>query len=104
KTVRWIKAGLSKNRMYRVSWQYYWKGEQQIREERIALLYKLLNIDIQGNSTIFPGQRYTISIDVKDYLNKPARDVNLTALSYNNQFSKDIQVSEPPYLVNYTYK
>ena len=99
--IQWTKADLNKNRLYRVSWQFYWGGEEKIQEENIAVLYKVLKIDIKTNIAVFPGQKDTVAINVKDYLNRPAQGVNLTAFSYNNQLSKDIHVPEPPYLVNY---
>lgn len=91
----------NKNRIYRVKWQYYWAGEEKTKEGKIALLYKVLKIDIKDNDKVFPGQKDTIHINVEDYKSQPATDVNLTAVSYNIQLQKDIHVNEPPYLVNY---
>jgi alpha-2-macroglobulin len=99
--IHWSIIAPDKKHLYRVSWQYYWAGEEKIKEQSIALLYKLLNIEVKSSSTIFPGQRDTVSVIVKDYKNNPASGVNLTAVSYNNQFNKDIRVPDPPYLVSY---
>jgi len=99
--VFWETVHPNMNRAYRVSWQYYWKGEEKNKEQSIALLYKLLNIEIKSNQTVFPGQKDTITVSVKDYKNNPVEAVNLTAVCYNNQFNKDIYVQDPPYLVKY---
>ncbi len=90
-----------KHRMYKVKWQYVWDNREQQQEQTIALLYKILNIQVNGSPSVFPGQKDTIHINVEDYKNKPAQNVNLTAVSYNSQFKKDINVHDPPYLVKY---
>jgi len=99
--ISWTTQTANKQHVYTVNWQYYWKGEEKSKEQSIALLYKLLNIDIQASATVFPGQHDSIEINVRDYHQKPVAGVNLTVMSYNNQFSKDIHVQEPPYLVRY---
>src|SRR5690606_34474708 len=46
----------------------------------------------------------TITVTVRDYKGRPASGVNLTAVSYNSQFQKDIRVNEPPYLQTFRLK
>ncbi|RYF90690.1 MAG: hypothetical protein EOO03_03095, partial [Chitinophagaceae bacterium] len=104
KTILWTKHMKDRRQMYKVKWQYYWAGEEHSKEGVIGLLYKLLNIKIENDPNVFPGQKDSIKIDVTDYLGRPASDVNLTAVSYNNQFKKDIRVKDPPYLVKYKSK
>jgi TonB-dependent SusC/RagA subfamily outer membrane receptor len=99
--ISWAIQHTNKQRAYIVNWQYYWKGEEKTKEQTIALLYKILTIDVKGSEKVFPGQKDSIEIQVKDYHQKPVAGVNLTAMSYNSQFSKDIRVQEPPYLVRY---
>ena len=99
--VTWQKLVHNERQAYKVRWQYLWAGKENYGEETIGLLYKLLDIKINANPTVFPGQKDSISIDVKDYKGNPATGVNLTAVSYNNQFSKDIRVPQPPYLARY---
>ena len=99
--IRWSSAAVNRHKIYTVKWEYYYGGNEKLKQETIALLYKLLNINVQSNSSVFPGQRDTIAIEVKDYKDKPLANVNLTALSFNSQFNKDINVHEPPYLVKY---
>ncbi|MEO8710822.1 MAG: carboxypeptidase-like regulatory domain-containing protein [Parafilimonas sp.] len=94
----------NKHRIYRVNWQYVWAGEEKTKEQTIALLYKILNIEVKSNALVYPGQKDSIHINVSDYKNKPAQNVNLTAVSYNSQLQNDIRISEPPYLVKYHNK
>ncbi len=102
--ISWKKHMKDRRQMYKVKWQYYWAGEEKNKEETIGLLFKLLNIKIENDQTVFPGQKDLIKINVTDYLGRPAADVNLTAVSYNDQFKKDIRVKDPPYLVKYKSK
>jgi alpha-2-macroglobulin len=99
--ITWYKVMSNKHKMYNVKWQYIWAGRAMEGRENIALLYKLLQINVTNTSTVYPGQRDTISIEVKDYKNRAAKGVNLAAVAYNSQFKKDIDVREPPYLVKY---
>lgn len=97
----WQKKMSNYRQAYKVRWQYVWGGEEKSGEESIGLFYKLLDIKINTSETVFPGQKDKVNIEVKDYRGKPATHVNLTAVSYNNQFSKDIRVPQPPYLAKY---
>ncbi len=99
--IYWLAKPIHKNRMYQVKWQYVWNGDQVEKNQNIALLYKLLSIQINTNNTIYPGQKDSINIAVKDYKGKPAAHVNLTAAAYNAQLKKDVRVPEPPYLHKY---
>ncbi len=99
--VTWKKKVANPRTLYKVRWQYHWAGKENHREENIGLLYKLLNIQINARETVFPAQEEHVAIDVTDYKGNPASGVNLTAVSYNNQLSKDIRVKEPPYLARY---
>jgi alpha-2-macroglobulin len=101
--ISWIKFMKDRRQMYKVKWQYHWAGEEKSGEENIGLLYKLLNIKIENDPTVFPGQKDSIKINVTDYLGRPTAGVNLTAVSYNNQF-KSAMVKDPPYLVKYKSK
>ena len=100
----WQKKMQNYKQLYKVRWQYYWAGEEHTEETNIGLLFKTLKIDVAAADKIFPGQRDSIKIKVADYKGKPAKDVNLTAVSYNNQFAAKANVSEPPYLAKYKAK
>lgn len=101
--IRWVSR-LSKKRIYTVVWNYMLGGEERKGSNSVALLYKVLGTTINGAENIYPGQTDTIIVRITDYKGKPAADVNLTAVSYNSQFSKDIKVPEPPYKQQYKYR
>lgn len=95
---------LPEKKIYTLVWNYIWGGKEYKGNSSVALLSKLLGAAIKGAETIYPGQTDTITVSVTDYKGKPAPDVNLTAVSYNSQFSKDIKVPEPPYGQRYRYR
>lgn len=88
-------------KIYTLKWSYWWAGEERTGMQSLARLDKILQADISGAATIYPGQTDTLKVKVRDYLDRKAPDVNLTALSYNGQFGKDANVPEPPYLRKY---
>lgn len=92
---------MNKNKIYQLKWQYIWAGRHHEGSENLAVLHKLLKVNIDNSETIYPGQKDTITIEIKDYKDNPVKGVNLAAVAYNSQFKKDINVPEPPYLVNY---
>lgn len=102
--ISWQKKMNNHRRLYKVRWQYIWGGEEKAAEESLALFYQLLDIKINTSETVFPGQKDKVNITVNDYMGRPAANVNLTAVSYNNQFNKDIRVPQPPYLAKYKGK
>ncbi len=99
--IQWQMVVKNKNRLYTVKWQYWWDGGEQRGSETIGLLYKLLNINITDAASVFPGQKDTIRINVSDYKNRPVKNADITAVSYNSQFANSIDVPDPPYLVKY---
>jgi alpha-2-macroglobulin len=102
--IKWEKVMSNNKQMYKVRWQYIWAGEERSDDESIGLYFKKLDINVVAKDIVFPGQKDSIKIKVTDYKGKPANNVNLTAVGYNNQFKKDIKVKEPPYLVKYKSK
>lgn len=101
--ITWINR-LPEKRIYTVIWNYMWGGKEYKGSNTVTLLSKLLGTTITGAENIYPGQTDTITVRIADYKGKPAADVNLTAVSYNSQFSKDIKVPEPPYQQRYRYR
>ncbi len=102
-TIQW-KEKMPVGKIYYVRWQYYWGGEQKYGNENIALLSKLASAEIGGADAVYPGQADTITVKVKDYKQRELPGVNLTAVSYNSQFAKDIYVPEPPYIQKFKGK
>ncbi len=99
--IEWKKLMKDRRQMYKVRWQYYWGGEELSQEENIGLMYKLLNVSIDANQKIYPGQKDSLKLQVTDYKGEAANNVNLTAVSYNSQFKAETQPKDPPYLVKY---
>ncbi|MDR0794232.1 MAG: hypothetical protein LBE82_13070, partial [Chitinophagaceae bacterium] len=99
--IAWRMAIRNINKIYQVEWQYVWAGEQQKQSDRIAVLYKLLNINVSTSQQVFPGQKDSLTVLVKDYKNAPVKNVNLAAVSFNTQFSKDIKQPILPYTAIY---
>lgn len=97
----WEKRIKNPRKIYTLKYNYLYAGKQVEKTESVALLYKLVNINIVNKDKVFPGQKDSITVEVKDYKGKPVNNMNLTAVSYNTQFSKDIHVKEPPYLAHY---
>ena len=102
--IGWLKNLKNSRQAYKVRWQYVWAGAERTKEQNIALSYKQLQIIISTKEVVYPGQKAELAIAVKDYKNEPIGNVNLTAVSYNNQFKKDIRVKDPPYLAKYKNK
>jgi TonB-dependent SusC/RagA subfamily outer membrane receptor len=98
--ITWKKV-LQRKTSFTVAWNYMWGGEERKDKENIAVLDKVLKTSITGSPVIYPGQKDTITVTVKDYKDNPADEINLTAVSYNSQFGKDIRVNEPPYLQHF---
>ena len=99
--IRWQMKVRNKRQLYMVKWQYMWGSVLREGSESLALLYKLLKIETQHNNIVFPGQKDSITVQVTDYKQRAAKGVNLAAVGYNSQFKSEINVPEPPYLVNY---
>lgn len=99
--VEWKLPSANIHRFYRVIWQYRWEGEEVVKRERIAIYHKFLNIDVKNTANVFPGQKDTIRVSVRNFRNKSAENVNLTAFAYNTQFANAINVPLPPYMAKY---
>lgn len=102
--IKWQQVSNNRREAYLLRWQYYWAGKEEYEETGIGILYNLLNIKINTSSIVYPGQKDSVHIAVTDYKGLPAENVNLTAVSYNNQFSNSIRVEEPPYIAKYKLK
>lgn len=95
--IQW-KDKLPPGKMFTLKWQYYWGGEERYKIENFGLLHKLMTSEIKGASTIYPGQKDTITVAVKDYRGRDAGDVNLTVAGYNTQFGRDVSLPHAPYI------
>lgn len=103
-TIIWQKQVHNKRKLYTLKYNYVWAGKQQEFTEKIGLLYNIVNIDIKNKQEVYPGEKDTIEVTVKDYKGNALPNFNLTAASYNSQFKNDISIKEPPYLARYNQK
>ncbi|MFT3702826.1 MAG: carboxypeptidase-like regulatory domain-containing protein [Agriterribacter sp.] len=101
--INW-KRILPEKRIFNVEWNYIWADEEQKGNRTIALLDKILHTTITSNEVVYPGQTDTITVSVADYKDRPVKNMNLTAVSYNSQFKNAIRVPEPPYLQRFRGK
>ncbi|MBX9853543.1 MAG: hypothetical protein K2X86_17505 [Cytophagaceae bacterium] len=83
-----LKYADDKKNDYSVSIQFVWAGSDRFNDYCICHDKEELKVDIDQPAQILPGQTVKIGIQVKDYLNKPVKNVNLTAASLNSQFGE----------------
>lgn len=96
KHLNWKKAEQG-NTSYFVVYHYIWAGKDRREEREIHAFKKQLKITVDQPPMVYPGQKEEINISVKDYKDRPLKDVNLTAFSINSQFG-NIQTPEIPYM------
>jgi alpha-2-macroglobulin len=77
--------------------QYLWAGKAQQGVSDYQLFEKKLFIETNLPEITFPGKNETVEIKVKDYLDIPIANANLTVLSYNNQFKESFLPQIPNY-------
>jgi len=78
------------NAVYSIVIGYEWAGESQVENYRCEKMKNALNIEVNSKDEIYPGQKDTFNIRVKDFYNRPVNKANLTAYSLNAQFNNDI--------------
>ncbi|MFC4263529.1 carboxypeptidase-like regulatory domain-containing protein [Ferruginibacter yonginensis] len=101
KNITWQRLLKNSKDFYEVRYQYYWGGVEQSLLQYLTIPYNILSANVTAKSTVFPGEIDNIQLNVIDYKGTPVQGVNLTAVSYNNEFNKDIKYPKLPYLVNY---
>jgi hypothetical protein len=99
--ISWKQKINRRNKLLTLKYNYAWRGKLNDKTENIALLYKIMKIEINSKGKIYPGQQDSVNVRVTDYKGNPVSNVNLTAVAYNSQFKSNINVPEPPYLVRY---
>ena len=67
--VEWKLPSANIHRLYRVTWQYRWEGEEVIKSERIAVYHKLLNIDIKNLSSEASKWKYRRGYNLRVKMN-----------------------------------
>ena len=99
-----IRKKISKEkRAYRLSWSYYWAGEEERGTESVGIFYKTLNLEVDAKNKVAPGEIDSVKIKVTDFKGNSVSRVNLTGISYNNQFGEQ-KIPRLPYTSNYKGK
>jgi len=102
--ISWQKQITQKKKLLTLKYSFIWRGKQIERTENIGLLHKIVNIEIEHLKKVFPGQKDSVVVTVTDFKNNAVPDFNLTAVAYNKQLYKNINVSTPPYIAHYKQK
>jgi hypothetical protein len=80
------------NNVYEALIQYISDGEVQYRTSTIGLQRYKLRVKLQQKDIVYPGQKDSVAITVSDHKDRPVSDVNLTALSFNDQFHSGLNI------------
>jgi len=74
-------------RPYLLCIQYVWQGKVRREEHWMSYLEKMLRVNIQEPSFVYPGQKAKITIGVHDANGRPVADADLTAWSQTAKFT-----------------
>jgi TonB-dependent SusC/RagA subfamily outer membrane receptor len=82
------KKATKNNQNYALALQYIWQGEKKEENYKIGFDDYALKIEVKQPERIYPGQKTTIDILVKDAQDKPVVDADVTAYSYTKKFKE----------------
>ena len=82
---------------YSLSVQYMWAGRSETREYNIPFDKKNLNITLDHPAIIYPGQKASFKITVKDASGESIEDVDLTAYAITKKFQTTSTPSVPSF-------
>ncbi|MEZ5041926.1 MAG: alpha-2-macroglobulin family protein [Saprospiraceae bacterium] len=80
---------------YFLHYQYQWGGKEYTGEKEIQLYKQLLQVSIEQAPQVMPGEAVQVKVTVKDYKNRPAKDVNLAVGAINAQFESNDHFEGP---------
>ncbi len=83
---------------YSITLQYRWAGSIQKNDYPLPFRDRLLQIEVHQPNFVYPGEKTTIAIDVKDSRGRPVPDADLTAWSYTAKFNSPHFPGGIPYL------
>ncbi len=75
-----------------VAINYVWGGETYKDVYDIPLYKKQLKVEIQQPEVVYPGQKVDLTVNVKDYKNKPVKDVDVTAFGLTRKFKYEPEI------------
>lgn len=82
---------------YSLSVQYIWAGRSETREYNIPFDRRNLDITLDHPAVIYPGQKASFQITVKDASGEPVEDVDLTAYAVTKKFQNTSMASAPSF-------
>ena len=83
---------------YSITLQYRWAGRIQKIDYPLPFRERLLQIEVHQPNFVYPGEKTTIGIDVKDSRGRPVPNADLTAWSYTAKFNSPHFNGGIPYL------
>ena len=92
-----LKRKASPNARYYFSIQYIWAGKSNDQNFDLPFAKKPLVVDIDHPSSVFPGQRVDVKIQVKDAFNKPVPHADLTAYAITKKFRETSPIALPDF-------
>ncbi|HSC55478.1 MAG TPA: carboxypeptidase-like regulatory domain-containing protein [Phnomibacter sp.] len=88
--------------LYRVQMLYSWIGRPQTDVRNLVVHNKLLQVKAVQQPAVQPGTKDTMQVEVTDYKNRPAANVNLTAVAQNAQLKDKFNFPNLP--LNFQYR
>ncbi|MGV3538464.1 MAG: carboxypeptidase-like regulatory domain-containing protein [Rufibacter sp.] len=86
-TTLWQYARKASNQEpYYVSVQYLWAGQVKSDEYNAPFRKHDLQVALQGPTTVYPGQKTNLTVQVTNAKGKPAANVDLTAYALTSKF------------------
>lgn len=85
----YLKEPASCNDNYLLSIHYLWAGKMSWLRQNSVFQPGQLTIEVNQPERVFPGQKATIEIEVKDAWGKPANDLDLTAFAWTKKFNEN---------------
>jgi TonB-dependent SusC/RagA subfamily outer membrane receptor len=88
-------AGKS-NQLYKLQMRYIIHGEEIKSEINLYLPSKLLQLELTNKAIVEPGENDTLKVQVRDFKNRPVKNVNLTAVGQNTQLKEQMNFPSIP--------
>ncbi|MBT1689331.1 carboxypeptidase-like regulatory domain-containing protein [Dawidia soli] len=82
---------------YSLSVQYIWAGKSETRDYEIAFDRRNLEIRLDHPAIVYPGQKASFKIAVRDAFGEPVENVDLTALAVTRKFETTSVPSVPSF-------
>ncbi len=85
----------NKRDLYYVAIQYIWAGKTKSDIYQIPLQDKVVHLQVEQPTVIYPGKEAEISITATDYQNRPVKDMSILTYAYTAKFPDVATVTLP---------